>query len=355
MENLALNYVSCHDFSTDDLDCVKNLEMPFFEAEDESLKLAKKILRKVMQFRRSPTSSPECDADCPKCHSLHLPKIFFAVKNQKPISFILPAFPGKSPNPSKVLSTLPDKAEQLALQFLQQLCEEIKLMYEPGARITLCSDGRVFSDVVGMREMDVTDYQQELDSLIRHLNLCNISTFHLDEICQGHSFSDVRVQLLEKYGSSLESLKEKVLRGSKENSARLDEDTHRMYCGITRFLVEDAMFPGQAKSRSAIQKECRTKAYEVIRRSNAWTEFLSERFPEAVRLSIHPQACGSPKLGIRLIGNDSWMTPWHGVAVETNQGYVLLKRSAAEALGAELVRGDNGRPSHFRLLNSPAL
>lgn len=122
-----------------------------------------------------------------------------------------------------------------------------------------------------------------------------------------------------------------------------------MYCGITRFLVEDASFPGQTKSRSAIQKECKGKAYEVMRRSNAWSELIARRFPDAVRLSIHPQVCGSKKLGIRLVGTESWMTPWHGVAVKKSEGFILLKRTVAESLGARLVFSANGRPSHFEL------
>lgn len=43
------------------------------------------------------------------------------------------------------------------------------------------------------------------------------------------------------------------------------------------------------------------------------------------------------------------MTPWHGVAVESENGYVLMKRAKAEALGAKLIYAANGRPSHFSL------
>jgi len=243
-------------------------------------------------------------------------------------------------------------AERLALQFLEQLCERIRAIYSPGARIIVCSDGRVFSDIVGMRETDVTDYQHELEKMIHEFDLKHISLFNLDELCNGKDFMQVRHELVEKFGVPLRVLKEKVLRGSKALSPPDDEEAHRVYCGITRFLVEDAIVPGQTKSRSAVQKECRAKAYEVIRRSNAWSELIAQRFPGAVRLSIHPQTCGSKKIGIRLIATESWMTPWHGVAVKTNDEFVLLKRVEAEALGAQLVFSDNGRPSHFELSKS---
>jgi pyoverdine/dityrosine biosynthesis protein Dit1 len=45
---------------------------------------------------------------------------------------------------------------------------------------------------------------------------------------------------------------------------------------------------------------------------------------------------------------ESWMTPWHGVAVDVGGRFILLKRSQAEGFGARMVsRG--GRPSHFEL------
>ena len=62
-------------------------------------------------------------------------------------------------------------AERRALEFLQQLCDQIKQYYSPGAQIILCADGRVFSDVVGMRDEDVTAYQNELSKMIAELGL----------------------------------------------------------------------------------------------------------------------------------------------------------------------------------------
>lgn len=121
----------------------------------------------------------------------------------------------------------------------------------------------------------------------------------------------------------------------------------RMYLGITRFLVEDATHPHQTLSRTALQKECKERAYVVIQRSQAWSALLEKRFPQAIRLSIHPQGCGSPKLGIRLIANETWLTPWHGVVVQKKNEFILMKRSQAEASGARLVHYPNGRPSHF--------
>ncbi|MGZ3775049.1 MAG: L-tyrosine/L-tryptophan isonitrile synthase family protein [Pseudobdellovibrionaceae bacterium] len=317
--------------------------------------IAKKILIDVMQFRRLSDPQTACDVFfCQKCHSPHLSKIISAVCKGTPVAFALPAFPGKSPNSAKVLGPLPDMAERCALEFLQHLCDRIQQYYSPGAQIVLCSDGRVFSDVVGMKDEDVTKYQDEISKMIKSLGLTSISTFNMDELYIGSNFDDMRSQLMKQYGEPVDILKASVSRGSTPNGSTDDKETHRLYCGITRFLVEDAMFPGQNQSRSSLQKECRIRAYTVIQRSKAWGELVENTFPDAVRLSIHPQSCGSKKLGIRLIEPDNWQTPWHGVAVQIDGKYVLLKRSQAEALGAHLVYRF-GRPSHYVLTDKKQL
>ena len=134
-----------------------------------------------------------------------------------------------------------------------------------------------------------------------------------------------------------------------KNEVRAGGEPERLYCGITRFLLEDATRPGMTMSRTALQKDCRRRSYEVILRSKAWGALLARHFPEAVRLSIHPQSCGSEKLGIVFTeASDAWLTPWHGVALDVGGRFVLRKRSEAEAMGARLVMRE-GRPSHYVL------
>lgn len=312
--------------------------------------LATKILSEVLPFRRLVTSTNSCaDEFCSSCLAPHLHKVVSAILQGKPISFALPAFPGKSPNLAKVLSPLPDMAEKLALQFLNDLCEKVKTHYAPGAQVILCSDGRVFSDVIGMNEDHVTEYQSHIHKIIKESQLKNIKTYTLDDLSDEQDFTQLRQNLMKKHGKSLEGLREKIVRGGKSSEVAEDVEAHRMYCGMVRFLVEDATHPGQTKSRTAIQNDCKVRAYEVIRRSNAWSELIAEYFPQAVRLSIHPQSCGAEKMGIQLLGIETWMTPWHGVAVDTEKGFVLMKRWEAEKLSAHLVLGVDGRPSHYKL------
>jgi pyoverdine/dityrosine biosynthesis protein Dit1 len=306
---------------------------------------AQAILMEVMRHRRmAGAESCTCDA----CLAPHLPRIAAKVALNQPVTFVLPAFPGKSPNQAKVLGTLPDMAEENALKFLQQLAERIGEIYAPGAQIVLASDGRIFSDVVGLRDEDVTAYRDSLNGMIASLGLKNLSTFNLEELYTDATFDEMRANVMAEFSQSTDDLRAAVKNAQTPEEVELN----RLYCGITRFLVEDATFPGQAMSRNQIQKDARARAYGVIQRSNAWSGVVEKHFPEAVRLSIHPHGCGSAKLGIHLsepAQADNWITPWHGVALELEDGrFVLAKRSQAEALGAKIVTV-NGRPSHFTL------
>ena len=179
------------------------------------------IMTELLQFRRMTRCEHSCTKTaCSQCAAPHLDKIKTAVVTLQPVTFVLPAFPGKSPNPAKVLGPLPDMGEQRALQFLDGLCRRIRRLYKPGARIILCSDGRVFSDVVGMVEADVTAYQHELDRMIEDLGLEYISTFNLDELRVGDDFDQIRKDLMDEYGQPLETLKEKVSRGGRGSEDR---------------------------------------------------------------------------------------------------------------------------------------
>lgn len=75
-----------------------------------------------------------------------VPIVLEQIARQEPIRMILPAFPFKSPNArSKVLGTMPDFGEELALAHLNGLCQNIGAVYAPGADIYISSDGLVYN------------------------------------------------------------------------------------------------------------------------------------------------------------------------------------------------------------------
>jgi pyoverdine/dityrosine biosynthesis protein Dit1 len=242
-----------------------------------------------------------------------------------------------------VLGRLPDRGEALAIDHLRRVCDEVAAIYPPGARITICSDGRVFSDLVGVTDDDVTAYGDAIGSMIARAAAQDcITTFCTEDLFDLGSYDLMRRHLCDHYAEPLAVI---VARAQ-------DHPHHRaMWNGMQRFLFEDrvGLETQHGKSRTQVRKECATLAHEVIQRSNAWTRVVAECFPTALRLSIHPQPPHSTKIGIQLLDTaDVWLTPWHGVVVERAGTSTLMPRSEAEALGAKLVEVE-GRPSHYVL------
>lgn len=65
------------------------------------------------------------------------------------IDMALPAFPFKSANKVyKALGFLPDKAEELALERLHNMCLRIEEVYKPGAMVVIISDGLVYNGMI---------------------------------------------------------------------------------------------------------------------------------------------------------------------------------------------------------------
>ncbi|MEU4744752.1 isocyanide synthase family protein [Actinosynnema sp. NPDC023658] len=308
--------------------------------------VSEKIVKLLYHFQRvekapaTNTGDEVCGPEpCPACLEAHRAKLDHFIRRSQPIHLVLPAFPAKSPNPSKVLGTLPDLGEYVALGFLQTLCDYIGHFHPPGAKITICSDGHVFGDVVGVTDEVVTEYRVRLAEMIETANWSSLELYGLDDAFGGADYPKLR-QLLElDYAPSIEELKQNV---------RTDNASRRLFNGIHRFMFEDAVgVQGDRVSRTALRKESKERAYQTISRSNAWSRVVAERFPQAVRLSIHPQLPHSEKIGVRLLrSHDAWLTPWHGVVLDDGTKISLVKRWDAEKLDASVV-WRNGRPSHF--------
>lgn len=303
---------------------------------------SKRILDNIFRYRRL-LKNPMGEKQNNLYLESHLQKLDFFIKQKKPIHFVLPAFPAKSPNPQKVLGKLPDMGEKISLNFLNQLCVQVQDIYAPGMQITICSDGRVFSDLVCVSDEDVTEYSSELRHLHQEINAYNIDFFNLEDEFRSSNFSDMRTQLVQDYADSIENIRERI---------KNDFNCCSLFNGIHRFLYEDYQVLQPQKSRNKVRSECKNLAYQVIQRSDAWSKLVAKKFPCALRFSIHPQSYTSEKIGIHMINSaNNWGTPWHGVAVKNGNDFILMKRHQAESMGASIVYQQD-RPSHFAFTNT---
>lgn len=250
--------------------------------------------------------------------------------------FILPAFPAKSPSPQKTSGRLPDLGEVLALKTLNDMCGEISGAYAPGAEVIICSDGRVFSDVVSVSDEHITAYAEAIDTIITELRLTHLRTFSMDELRPELKGNELRQELLRKFSMSDEAVREKA------------RSQPSLFNGLHRFLVEDQLGLSEL-SKNQLSKIMKEKTYELMKRSDAWSALLEEKFGDVLRLSIHPYPPGHEKFGVKLVGTASgWATPWHNVTVLTKTGFELMHKVKALELGAvEKKWGD--RYAYFEL------
>jgi pyoverdine/dityrosine biosynthesis protein Dit1 len=309
-----------------------------WQSNDEATPIALRVLRLLFRFRRLHHPEESCArTPCQACFTPHLERVSAFIRQQKPILLVLPAFPAKSPNPSKVLGRLPDMAEQVALRFLQSVCDQITLMYPPGARVVIGSTGHVLSDLVSVRDEDALAYRGELGSLITQLGAHSLELVSLEQALHG-SFEKMRDRLSSRYAAPLEQVRQRTV----------EEPTVRaLFNGLHQRLLEDEQVLHPERSPSKALMRSKELACRIIQRDDAWRRLLGERFPEAVSLSIHPQPAHSEHLGLHLMRTgDAWLTPWTGVLLESGGALMLVTRHEAERRNASLIWLDE-RPSHF--------
>jgi len=193
---------------------------------------------------------------------------------------------------------------------------------------------------VGVTDQDVTDYGLEMGRLRDRIATKSLDWFRMEDRFETSEHAVMREQLVRHYAEPLAVIRQRVN----------DHDQHRLlFNGIQRFLFEDRIVIETEKSRTQVRIECKDLTYRVMQRSDAWGRLLSDCFPGSLRLSIHPQIPHAEKIGIRLgETSDVWITPWHGAAVERSGEFRLMRRSEAEALGAQVVNRF-GRPSHLQI------
>ena len=292
-------------------------------------------------------------------------QVKFFVERNIPLELILPAFPFKSKNTEKkVLSHLPDKGERLGLETLNIFCSEIKKIYAPGAIISIVSDGRVFADIFKITDEHVTDYGAEIRAVALEKGYDCIKFFCLEDFldkCETHDVA--RERLVSYFGRKIDDITKRI---------EVDEDYSKMYCGFTKFLLEDLYnFMENEKnslrkkfqmSRTQMKKDAKERAKFVMMRNDAYSRMVGILFPLNIRLSIHAHNNSGPKFAIRLLPlakiseklisdkNLHIPTPWHNVVVEDKNGkFVLMKKFQVErhTEKVSLVLDKKGSPSHF--------
>ncbi|KAJ1548125.1 dityrosine synthesis enzyme [Cladochytrium tenue] len=302
----------------------------------------------------------------------------FYIERNLPVRFVLPAFPCKSPNTEqKVLGSLPDLGEELALRTMDITGRKIKEVYPPGVSFLIVSDGHVFSDLLGVNDDAVVQYGETLRSMAHGMGLSSPFAFRgLDDLLLMDGTSDASLTLLGPENANLEQPLDSTITPDANRARRIllatggstEDVLHKeikenpevtfLYRGFSRFLLEDLTHPTLVSlpSKSARKNLCLRLAFLMIMRNRAYSALVALMYPLHIRLSIHPHPNSGPKFGIRLI-HPSYLhqgrqatammemfhtpTPWHNCIVRDADGsHMLIKKSKLSAL--QDVRDDIG-------------
>lgn len=306
------------------------------------------IVHVLNKYRLSQTKDP---GDWP-AKPLFLKQVEKFVSAHEPIHLLLPAFPFKSPNKTtKVLGILPDAGEEVALMHLNGFAAGIADVYRHGARILIISDGLMYNDILGVEVQAVWDYGKALRQIAKDHDLAHLDFARLHDL--GDS-DECNIPLSEEYYlHNASRFRDEILKhvpASLDVEALLatDPDTTQTYRGYIKFLELDLASPLVHKSKSKTKRDNEQVAKQMIVRGVAFRSAIAEKYPDYIRLSIHPSTETS-KLSMSLIPqNGRAQTPWHSSLVRAVDGSITMSYAAAVSTLTHELIFENGRPKYFR-------
>ncbi|KAL8651739.1 MAG: hypothetical protein Q9226_004576 [Calogaya cf. arnoldii] len=278
------------------------------------------------------------------------------VKAGTEVKMCLPAFPFKSANKVyKVFGTLPDKAEELALERLNVMCIRIGNVYPPGARLTIISDGLVYNDLLGISDRDTWAYGEALRTMAKsrkydHIEFSRLRDLvevplpeKLQEITYVANATNFRRFLFNEYGKDDLDI---------DHEIATNPDTKMTYLGYRRFLESDLryIFPlGEGRSNHSYKRDIKYLAKQMLIRGYAFAGAVKSAFPDHLRLSIH-QSTGEHKVSMSLLNTKTgFTTPWHcSVALMANGEWISGAMGDLKKDPNLDIVSENGRPSFFR-------
>jgi len=237
-------------------------------------------------------------------------KITVAVNQNKSICFVMPAFPGKSPNDNSCFSFLPGKEEEYAMSTINIFQENIRKIYSHGCKFNIVPDGHYF------HSLGITRSYKELDEYInelKHRYPSNVDFYSITDIFQTKSIKRA-VSLFEKQFIS--------------NDYQINNDYLKNEVLFIRNEFSNILFRYPI-SKTQIQKKCKDIAKKSFLIKNGISKMIEHYFPENIRLSIHYQPPDSSKMGLKLIPQAvNRGTPWFGVLYISKHNEVIIGKRA---------------------------
>lgn len=229
------------------------------------------------------------------------------VTEEQPVQLLLPAFPCKTNNLDKVISHTPDLGEYLVLRKFVKAIRDIQAVYDPGITFYIFSDYHTFSDYISVNIDHHYEYSDHLREMVKRMNCSDslkiVNFEHFSEFDELEDFEYFR-GLKEKYGEP----------GYEENFAELklrDNKMNNTYLGLKKFMNQDQCHVLADLSTKKRRLRLAEIAKGMMVQGRALDNFLNQKFPDCIRLSIHQHAMVGKKYSLYLFEERAFKTPWH--------------------------------------------
>jgi pyoverdine/dityrosine biosynthesis protein Dit1 len=292
-----------------------------------------KIVKEIESIRK------EHPQDCYDSggRELLISKVNDYVSKNRTLILVLPSFPFKSQNRDNTLGNLPDMGEYIALEVLNSLCNNIRKIYKPGVDFVLASDGRLYSDLVGVSDSAVNSYREEL--LKMNNAICKDSClrwFSLDEGIKHEGGLDVREILERDYSDGIKVVMEEV---------KKDKDYLRLYIGFKNFALSEIKAQNLNCSNREMIRRAKGIAKKMMVRNFANAKLLKVSFPDMIRLSVKHHDTRRGLFAVNLMRTHTDIgTPWLNSILRLRNGkYKYIKVREARAQGyKEIMKEGRG-------------
>ncbi len=292
--------------------------LPVVQKNPNHQKLAQKICKILKEYRLTcdidhssvdPTKSVEM---VPVGYEELELQILALITENLPIKMRMVGFPFKSTNQAnKVISDMPDMAERYSLEYLHSLLKRLNEVYSAGAHLTIVSDGCAFSDILGITDEQVTNYERALKQLLEDLP-------HISVIASQ--------DLITPEVNSLKAVREAIIHYSllaivSEEKIKSDSKLKDDFGVLIKRIENELDCPNGQELLRARGQNIDTVSKLISQRSSGFGLFIKEKYgsQKVISVSVHYQPNVGKKIGIKL-SPTSFITPWHGVLVVEKDG-----------------------------------
>lgn len=293
-------------------------KLPFPKAKVQGATTGERILSifKDEEIRFGPLTYIE------QYHSYWEKKFNFFIEQGSPLQLTILGFPFKVPVPFKTNRKLPDAGEALALLRLYVIAEKIQEIYNPGARVTVFTEGG-FGAFNGVPEQEWRNYS----SFLRNIN----SGLGFDSLITIRDLSDMEKDIPDfrlRHARSQQELKKlyeqrdseilKKYKGTYESLLRIMST--REYDENLLFEVYDDKLSDKEISREAlrVRETIRQRTHSAVFSYHAYLglrddiDYIEKTVPHYIALSVSPKPY---RLGILPIHKECVRLPYHGIPV----------------------------------------